>query len=150
MQRESPSSSIFSKLLLYCCIYVTIWCRLEAAVTFQTVTLLVRYTPLCSHYEGHLLSPSSPCEWLKVLILHIQHSIPQAFVLERFVPLVLTNKIMHSTKGYMPHFIDYSQKYFHSCKSWQDKIKTREKSTTTSSKEKLKKTSYELRGGGGS
>lgn len=130
--------------LLYICSYthfisVHRW-RLEAAVAFQTVTLLVLYTPWCSHYEGHLLSPSGPCECLKVLILLIQQSIQQAFVLERFVPLVLTNKIMHSTKGYMPHFIDCSQKYFHSSKSWQGKIQTRKKiCTTTSSEEKLKR-----------
>lgn len=91
--------------------------------TLETVTLLVLYTPFCSYCEGHLLSPSGSCECLKVLIFQIQQSIQQAFVLERFVPLVLCNKIVHSTKGYMPHFIDFFQKYFHSWKS--GKIKTK-------------------------
>lgn len=45
------------------------------------------------------------------------------FVSERFVPLVLTNKIIHSTKGYMPHSIDCPQKYFQSCECWQGKKK---------------------------
>lgn len=45
------------------------------------------------------------------------------FVSERFVPLVLTNKMIHSTKGYMPHSIDCPQKYFQSYKSCQGKKK---------------------------
>lgn len=120
---------------------------------FHTVTLLVLRPPRCSHYEGHSLSPSGTREWLQVLVLHVQQSIQQAFVLERFVPLVLTNKITRGTKGYMPQFIDRSQKYFHSCKSWRAKIKTQPKKTKRKihddlSQREVKKTSSELRGFG--
>lgn len=101
--------------------------RCKAPVTTQTVTLLVLRSHRCGHDEGHLLSPSGPCEYLKVLSFHIQQRIQRAFVSERFVPLVLTNKIIHSTKGYMPHFIDCSQKYFQSCKSWQGRNQIEEK-----------------------
>lgn len=159
MRGETPFPADVSELfllMLYIFNYTFISvhrCRLQAAVTFQTVTLLVLCAPRRSHYEGHSLSPRGPCECLKVLILHIQQSIQQAFfVLETFVPLVLTNKIMHSTKGYMPRFIDHSLKnFFYSCKSWQGKNQNqREKNLHVYLiQREVKKTSSELRGGWG-
>lgn len=58
--------------------YIGVDFRLQ--LPFQMVTLLVLFTPWRSHYEGHSLSPWGPCECLKVLILHIQQSIQQAFL----------------------------------------------------------------------
>lgn len=86
MQRETPPSLIFLKFS-----FPEFYFIFLHQSTLETVTLLVLYAPLCSHCEGHLLSPSGPCECLKVLIFQIQQSIQQAFVLERFVPLVLSN-----------------------------------------------------------
>lgn len=62
---------------------------LKLQLPFRAVTLFVLCTPWCSHCEGHLLSPSGPREYLTVLILHIQRSIQQPFILERSVPLPL-------------------------------------------------------------
>lgn len=65
---------------------------LKLQLPFRAVTLFVLCTPWCSHCEGHLLSPSGPREYLTVLILHIQRSIQQPFILERSVPLVLCKR----------------------------------------------------------
>lgn len=103
------------------------FCNLLFMQTRQTLTLLVLYTLNYIHCEGHFLSSSAPRESLRVLTSHIHQSVQQPFLSQRFVPPVLTKKTMHSTKGYMPHSIDCSQKYFWSYESWQDKYKTMEK-----------------------
>lgn len=65
---------------------------LKLQLPFRAVTLFVLCTLWCSHCEGHLLSPSGPREYLTVLILHIQRSIQQPFILERSVPLPLCKR----------------------------------------------------------
>lgn len=112
----------FYSLYIFCILLLT-----AATVTFDSVTLHVLHASLCIHCEGHLLCSSGPCKCLEVLILHIQQSAQWPFILDRFVPSAVlrtvTNKTVRSTKGYMPHSIDCSQKYFQNYGSCLDKNK---------------------------
>lgn len=103
----------------------------------QALTLILLYNSKYIHCQGHFLSSLTPCESLKVLTSHIHQSVQQPFILERFVPPVLTKKTIRGTKGYMPRSIDCSQKYFQSYESWKDKkTKPWQICTTTSFKQR--------------
>lgn len=125
-------------------------CRLQAAVTFQTVTLLVLFTPWRSHYEGHSLSPWGPCECLKVLILHIQQSIQQAFFCFRNVCPSCTYQQNNAQykRLYATFYRSLSEVFFYSCKSWQGKNQNQRKKNlhVYLIQREVKKTSSELGG----
>lgn len=128
-------------------------CRLQAAVTFPDGDIAC---PLYSLTQSLWRTLTQPLRSVWVpQSPHLTYSTKHSagfFVLETFVPLVLSNKIMHSTKGYMPRFIDRSLKYFfYSCKSWQGKNQNQRKKNlhVYLIRREVKKTGSELRGGGG-